>query len=318
MFATLPPSAMRMELTRMVSGRLALPGGRRRELLASPSAPHGRAAGARHGRGRARRGRRSPPADGVRPGRARIFAAARGHRAGVPGARASPRPRRARRRSTSLEVDEHFSSELLRRAARHLRDGRPALSRWRARRRRQGGLEDDPELKALLAELIVQAGREEADPAMLEVQRLQLELARVDRQIQQARGQQDGDVSDLAAAPRARSSASSTAPTSGCSRRRGTGGRSTRRRRAWSASASQPGHRTHVARSNVCSCVPSQAPRRMRSMDRASLERFLDRGPLARGDRPAAGSARIDGRLLGGEARTAGGEPRQACAPRAA
>jgi hypothetical protein len=33
---------------------------------------------------------------------------------------------------------------------------------------------------------------------MLEVQRLQLELARVDRQIQQARGAQRGDVSELA------------------------------------------------------------------------------------------------------------------------
>ncbi len=33
---------------------------------------------------------------------------------------------------------------------------------------------------------------------MLEVQRLQLELARVDRQIQRARGQEGGDVSALA------------------------------------------------------------------------------------------------------------------------
>jgi hypothetical protein len=33
---------------------------------------------------------------------------------------------------------------------------------------------------------------------MLEVQRLQLELARVDRQLQQARGQDKGDVSGLA------------------------------------------------------------------------------------------------------------------------
>ncbi len=59
-------------------------------------------------------------------------------------------------------------------------------------------LEDDPELKGLLAELIVEAGREEADPAMLEVQRLQLELARLDRGIQQARGREDTDVSGLA------------------------------------------------------------------------------------------------------------------------
>ena len=56
-----------------------------------------------------------------------------------------------------------------------------AQGRWES-------LDDDPELKGLLAELIVEAGREQADRAMLEVQRLQLELARVDRQIQQARG----------------------------------------------------------------------------------------------------------------------------------
>jgi hypothetical protein len=45
---------------------------------------------------------------------------------------------------------------------------------------------------------VVEAGREESHPAMLEAQRLQLELARVDRQIQRARGQESGDVSELA------------------------------------------------------------------------------------------------------------------------
>ena len=59
-------------------------------------------------------------------------------------------------------------------------------------------LEEDPELKGLLAELIVEAGREGPDPAMLEVQRLQLELARLERGIQQAEGREDTDVSGLA------------------------------------------------------------------------------------------------------------------------
>ena len=59
-------------------------------------------------------------------------------------------------------------------------------------------LQPDPELKALLAELVVEAGREQRDPAMLEVQRLQLELASLDRQIMRARGQESGDVSALA------------------------------------------------------------------------------------------------------------------------
>jgi hypothetical protein len=44
----------------------------------------------------------------------------------------------------------------------------------------------------------VEAGREQANAAMLEVQRLQLELARVDRQIQQARGRDGSDVSAIA------------------------------------------------------------------------------------------------------------------------
>ena len=69
--------------------------------------------------------------------------------------------------------------------------------RWQSRRR-GGRLEDDPQLKGLLAELVVEAGRQQPDGAMLEVQRLQSELARVDRQIQQARGQDGGDVNALA------------------------------------------------------------------------------------------------------------------------
>jgi hypothetical protein len=96
-----------------------------------------------------------------------------------------------------IDVDEHFASELLRRAARHLREGslrEPMLSSSGG----EGSLDHDPELKELLAELTVQAGREETRPAMLEVQRLQLEMARMDRKIHQARGQHDGDVSALA------------------------------------------------------------------------------------------------------------------------
>ena len=56
----------------------------------------------------------------------------------------------------------------------------------------------DQPLLELLAELVVEAGRESTHPAMLEVQRQQLELARIERQIQAARAQGAGDVSDLA------------------------------------------------------------------------------------------------------------------------
>ena len=58
--------------------------------------------------------------------------------------------------------------------------------------------EEDPELAALLAELVVQAGRESPRPGMLESQRMQLELARLDRRIRAARAQGSGEVSDLA------------------------------------------------------------------------------------------------------------------------
>ena len=58
--------------------------------------------------------------------------------------------------------------------------------------------EHDPELAGLIAELVVQAGREVPAPAMLESQRMQLELARIDREIMRARGRESGDVSELA------------------------------------------------------------------------------------------------------------------------
>jgi hypothetical protein len=61
----------------------------------------------------------------------------------------------------------------------------------------EGG-EDGGGLRSLLAELVVEAGGLEPHPAMLEVQRLQLELARLDRHIQQARGREDADVTGLA------------------------------------------------------------------------------------------------------------------------
>jgi DNA primase len=187
-FATLAPSAMRMELTRMVSGRLALPESLAETLLAS-GAPRG-------GRG----------ADDRRPNEDRPAGGPTHREGGLTGREDTERaflalciasPEEGARALASLEVDEHFASELLRRAARHLREG--SLREPMANSSDQeGGLDDDPELKGLLAELIVQSGREEARPAMLEVQRLQLEMARMDRKIHQARGQEGGDVSELA------------------------------------------------------------------------------------------------------------------------
>jgi DNA primase len=187
-FAQIGPGAMRDELVRMASGRLAVQPSVFEQRLISGSAD-----------GRDRRQERRSGAD-----------------APVNGAKARGRPLSGRedteraflalciaspeeggRALASLEIDEHFSSELLRRAARHLRSG-DLREPMASAAGELGGLESDPELQRLLAELVVEAGRDSAHPAMLEVQRLQLELARVERQIQQARGQQSGEVSELA------------------------------------------------------------------------------------------------------------------------
>jgi DNA primase len=181
-FATLPPSAMRMELTRMVSGRLSLPETLAETLLAQDGTRAGTAGRARSNNGdRARAGGASGREETERAFLALCISS----------------PQEGREALQRLDVDAHFASDLLRRAARRLREGslHEPMSDDSGR---LGDLDEDPELKALLAELIVEAGREQAHPAMLEVQRLQLELARLDRELQGARGQGAGDVSELA------------------------------------------------------------------------------------------------------------------------
>jgi len=173
-FATLPPSAMRLELTRLVSGRLELPESLAEQLLAGPAR---RPAAPRNG----------APAAGLssREQTERAFLAL-----------CIACPEDGERALAALDLDEHFSSGLLRRAARHLREGdlREPLSTAAGER----SLDADGELKSLLAELIVEAGGEQGRPTMLEVQRLQLELARIERSIAQARGVSGSDVSALA------------------------------------------------------------------------------------------------------------------------
>jgi DNA primase len=181
-FATLAPSAMRMELMRTVSGRLELSESVADQLLA-----------------------RGAPREGARTAGAGSNGAA-GRSLGISRRQDAERaflalciasPEEGARALASLDVDEHFDSELLCRAARRLREG--SLLEPLAHTSGEGGrLDEDPELQRLLAELVVEAGREQAHPAMLEVQRLQLELARVDRKIQRARGQGGGEVVQLA------------------------------------------------------------------------------------------------------------------------
>jgi DNA primase len=178
-FATLPASAMRMELMRIVSGGLELNESLAERLLAAGT-QRGPDANGSNGAGR-RIGDLSRREDAERAFLALCIAL----------------PDEGSQALASLEVDEHFESELLRRAARWLRDGslREPLAESSADGPR---LDEDPELGRLLAELIVEAGREESRPAMLEVQRLQLEVMRTDRQIQRARAQGSGDVNELA------------------------------------------------------------------------------------------------------------------------
>ncbi|HWF33375.1 MAG TPA: DNA primase [Solirubrobacteraceae bacterium] len=196
-FAQLGEGAMRMELVRMASSRLAVKDSAfEQRLTSAPSAaPNGDrrdAAQQRHGQGS---GEREQPRNGARARQKPLAGREDAERAFLALCIASPDD--GAQMLASVDVDEHFSSELLRRAATRLRAGdlREPMGAVPGESAR---LEDDPELTRLLAELVVEAGRDEAHPAMLEAQRLQLELARVDRQIQRARGEQRGEISGLA------------------------------------------------------------------------------------------------------------------------
>jgi DNA primase len=198
-FATLPPSAMRMDLTRLVSGRLDLPESLAETLLAAgvqtqlapgPGSP-----------GRSGQGQSS------RTGSADTTAGSSGERQSAHRATTTltrreeteraflalciASPQEGARALETLDITGHFTGDVLRRVAEHLHRGDLAEP--------MSGLpEGDTELSRVLAELVVQAGRESSQPAMLEVQRMQLELARIDRQIQEARVAGAGDVNDLA------------------------------------------------------------------------------------------------------------------------
>jgi DNA primase len=197
-FAQLAPGAMRDELVRMASGRLEVAASVFEQRLAAGAGPGGR-------RPRETRSTAQAQRNGERDARP-VGNGARAIAKALDGREDTERaflalcialPEEGERALASLDIDEQFSSELLRRAAEHLRAGdlRAPMQSPAPR----AAIDDDPPLKALLAELVVEGGRESAShPAMLEAQRLQLELARVDRQIQQARGRQSGDISDLA------------------------------------------------------------------------------------------------------------------------
>lgn len=178
-FAELPQSAMRMELTRLVSGKLGLGEGLAEGLLA----------GKQDTRPPSVAGRTSAPAE------MRVFSGREDtERAFL--AQCISTPTHGQAALAEVDIEMLFTSELMRKAARHLRDGNVAEPL-------KGVPDEDRELVSLLAELTVEAGRwpvpeGSGTPPMLEVQQLQLQLASIDRRIHTARAQSTGEVSDLA------------------------------------------------------------------------------------------------------------------------
>lgn len=219
-FATIPAqSAVRMELMGLVSSRLDLPEGAAERLLGRTArAP---AAGSGNGAPRAGAGAARPTADAGTRGGAGEDAGGGGRQGAEGGAhrRSAPvrvelskseqteraflalclaDPEEGERELSQMDPDTYFSSGLLRRAALRLRAAglRHPLGEAPGE---EVPLEEDPQLAALLAELVVEAGGEEPRPAMIHAQRLQLELARLDRDIRRARASRESDVSTLAA-----------------------------------------------------------------------------------------------------------------------
>jgi DNA primase len=169
--AELPVSALRDELVRRVAGRLELSEARLGTLLDGALRPSA------NGRGRAAPGVRGID-QGLRSERTFLVLCV-------------ALPEEGQRALSAIDPDELLTSEIFRRAARHL-VGRTAspLSDLPA---------DDEPLARLMADLVARAGRVGSLSAQeLEHARLVLELARVDRAIARARAQSAGGISTLA------------------------------------------------------------------------------------------------------------------------
>jgi DNA primase len=189
-FAQIPPSAMREDLLALVADRTDLAPA----LIASwlgrgpvnggGASPAARTSGAPPPGNPAAAGRSAAPAPF-----ASLDAAARAERAFL--AQCLARPSAGREALAAVDVDDAFTSDLTRRAARHLRDHLDAPTAALA--------PDDTELGALLAELAVRAAQGSASAATLEGESLNLELLRLERAIASARSAGTGDVAPLVA-----------------------------------------------------------------------------------------------------------------------
>ena len=171
-FEELPPSALRDELIRQVAGRLELT----KSLTASLTEPS-----PRNGNGAVAEAeeRAVPTLDqALRPERAFL-------------ALCVAVPDEGSAALAQIDPDQLLTSELYRRAARHLvgRTHSP-LSDLPV---------DDDELARVVADLVARAGRSsDASPVRLEHARLLLELARLDRALVRARAVGRGGVTELA------------------------------------------------------------------------------------------------------------------------
>ncbi len=173
-FATLPTGAMREELMRVVSGRLGLREGVTEGLLG--------------GVRQAPRAATRTPAARTAPQRRPLDRREQTERTFL--ALCVALPKAGREALGALDLHEHFTSDLTRRAAAHLLEHIDAPS---------SGADGDEELAELLTELSMRAARETAHPQALEVENLQLELARIDRTIQTARAEGRTAVAQLGA-----------------------------------------------------------------------------------------------------------------------
>jgi DNA primase len=163
-FEDLGAGATRLELEKLVAGRLQLPESMVASLLG--------------------RGRSGSTSGGTRP-TGPLDARERSERAFL--AICIALPREGREALASVDLDAHFTSQLTRRAAEHLRGHLDAPA---------SGV-DDEELATLLAELLVRASATPAHPAQLDVERLQLDLARIDREIAATRAAGSGGLTEL-------------------------------------------------------------------------------------------------------------------------
>jgi DNA primase len=184
LLATVPPSALREDLLRKVAGRLELSDARLRALLASgpPPAPPPPTGAAPEGADEPEN--RRPP-----PGLPLLDQDGRAERTFL--VQCVSVPTAGHEALASIDLDQMFTSEPLRRAARHLTDRTDApLSDLPP---------DDEQLARIVADLVARAGRTpDVSATRVEHALLVLERSRLDRAIRRSRVDGSMDVGRLA------------------------------------------------------------------------------------------------------------------------